>query len=127
MWMQPSLLVSQFYINGLEPSPGEITIPMQILICIFHLCCVIPLFCSSVLTSMPTCSLTWLISVDWWQPKPSPLLLNTLTWSRLRHTNRFVGSGMTEILIGLLLLVQHKRQTGKVAVLFNLCLIFSKT
>lgn len=42
---------------------------------------------SCVPRSRPTCYLTWLISVAWWQQKPSPLPSNILTWSPLPHTN----------------------------------------
>lgn len=45
-------------------------------------------FCiSCVQKLMPTCWLTWLISVVWWQPKQSPPPLIMLTWSRPPHTS----------------------------------------
>lgn len=51
---------------------------------------------SSAATLMPTCWLTWLTSVAWWQLELSPLPLNMLTWSRLPHTNPSGGPGKTE-------------------------------
>lgn len=70
-----------------------VTLYLFFLICI---CSTFFLFYSSAPTLMPTCWLIWLISVAWWQPKPSPLLSNMLTWSLLPHTNPSEEFGKNE-------------------------------
>lgn len=51
---------------------------------------------SSAPTLTPTCWPTWLTSAAWWQPEPSRLPLNMLTWSHQPHTNPSEGPGKKE-------------------------------
>lgn len=86
---------------------------------------------SCALTSRHTCSLTWPISAAWWQPKLSPLPLNTLTWSHLPHTNpseepgKETGRGQGQIKLQEMKLCSgfREKQKGWNAVLVNCCVL----
>lgn len=79
--------------------------------------------CSSAPTSTPTCSLTWLTSAAWLQPKPSPLLLITPTWSPRRRTNLCVESGTTHTPVQLSGKTKEQEKRGGVGNSFQVCYI----